>query len=338
MSWDSARGEGTPPEILLVEDDAALRNLLTSMLCGMGYGVRAVGTIADAIEHVGAAPPDLVMLDLHLPDGSGHHLLETVRAFPRTRFLPVIMMTGLGTRADRLRALGAGVTDFLTKPFDPEELTTRIRALLQLKSFADRLEEAEEVIVALARSIDARDPYTAGHSERVSRYATRLAIRIGLSEAEGAAVQRGGLFHDIGKIAIRDAVLLKPDRLTEAEYEEMKQHPVQGGRLIGHLQTLASTMPVVYHHHERLDGSGYPDGLSGDQIPMVARVTTIADVFDALTTARPYRPAFTFEEALAIMNNEARKGWWDPALLAEFSPLADELGGEAPADAPAAVG
>lgn len=170
--------------------------------------------------------------------------------------------------------------------------------------------------------IDARDPYTRGHSERVSANAGLLAERIGLSGPEIYAVRRGALFHDIGKIAVRDAVLLKPARLTPEEFDEIKRHPMAGCEIVKHLRTLAFALPIVSHHHERWDGSGYPDGLAGESIPLVARVTSIPDVFDALTTERPYRGASSTEEALAIMDDEARRGWWERRLLEEFRPLA----------------
>lgn len=311
-------GASLGPRVLLVEDDAPLCGLLAYMLHGLGYSVQVEGTAGAALDAIGAHPPDLILLDLNLPDRTGQHVLEVIRAGDHTRFLPVIVMTGAGTREDRLRALGAGVTDFLIKPFDPEELMVRIKALLQLKFFTDELEQATDVVIALARTIDARDPYTAGHSERVAELAGWLGESIELSKPHLTAVRLGARFHDIGKIGIRDSVLLKPGPLTEQERQEMRRHPGDGWRLIGHLRSLLSTRAVLCHHHERLDGSGYPDGLSGDSIPITARIVSIADVFDALTTPRPYRAAFPQEEAIAILQNETRKGWWDAGLLDAF--------------------
>jgi putative two-component system response regulator len=206
----------------------------------------------------------------------------------------------------------------VAKPFAAEELLARLKSLVQMKRFTDALEHAEHVIVALARAIDARDPYTARHSERVSTYAGRLGAATGLTGLDLEAVRRGGLFHDIGKIAIRDAVLLKPARLTPEEFAEIRRHPVVGRELLSGMKTLAFALDVVYGHHERLDGSGYPDGVAGESIPLTARVTTIADIYDALTTARVYRAALTRAEALTIMGEEARRGWWDPRLLDVF--------------------
>jgi cyclic di-GMP phosphodiesterase len=206
----------------------------------------------------------------------------------------------------------------VAKPFAAEELLARLKSLVRMKRFTDALEHAEHVIVALARAIDARDPYTAQHSERVSTYAGRLGAAIGLKDLDLEAVRRGGLFHDIGKIAVRDAVLLKAARLTPEEFAEIRRHPVVGRELLSGMKTLAFALDVVYGHHERLDGSGYPDGVAGESIPLTARVTTIADIYDALTTARVYRAALTRTDALAIMETEARRGWWDPRLLDAF--------------------
>jgi putative two-component system response regulator len=314
----SLAGASPRPRVLLVEDDAPLCGLLAYMLHGLGYAVHTEETAGAALDAIRTQSPDLVLLDLNLPDGTGQRVLESIRASEHTRFLPVIVMTGGGTREDRLRALGAGVTDFLQKPFDPEELMVRIQALLELKSFTDELEQATDVIAALARTIDARDPYTAGHSERVADYATRLGERIALPDTLLVAVRLGARFHDIGKIGIRDSVLLKPGPLSDKERREMQKHPADGWQLVRHLHSLRGTEPVLCHHHEKLDGSGYPDGLDGDSVPLTARIVSVSDVFDALTTARPYRAAFTLEEALAIMADEARKGWWDAELLDAF--------------------
>lgn len=307
--------------LLVVDDDAQVRTLLASLLTSEGYAVDSAASAEEAEERLAAAAPDLVLLDLHLPGKSGLDFLAALRDEPSRRLLPVVMLTGEGSRDEKLQAIRTGITEFLTKPFDPGELAARVRSLVQLKFFTDELEEAERVIVALARAVDARDPYTAAHSERVSRYATRLGERIGLTNSDLAAVRRGGLFHDLGKISVPDAILRKPRKLTRKEFDEIKKHPVQGRELIRSMKSLAYALPVVYHHHEKFDGSGYPDGLSGESIPLVARVATLADVYDALSSARPYRGALTRKESLAIMESETRKGWWDRRLFDEFKAL-----------------
>lgn len=317
--------EETPGSVLVVDDDAQVRGLLVALLKPRGYVTRTAGSAEEAQEQLKGFRPDVILLDLHLPGRSGQDVLAELRADPVTRLLPVIMITGGATGEERLRAMAGGVTDFLAKPWAPAELLARIRSLVQMKRFTDALEHAEHVIVALARAIDARDPYTAQHSERVSVYAGRLGANIGLTGFELDAVKRGGLFHDIGKIAIRDAVLLKPSRLTSEEMAEIRKHPVVGRELLSGMKTLSFALDVVYGHHERLDGSGYPEGLTGESIPLTARVTTIADIYDALTTARVYRAALTRAEALAIMAEEARRGWWDMRLLDTFRGVLERL-------------
>ncbi|HKA35815.1 MAG TPA: HD domain-containing phosphohydrolase [Thermoanaerobaculia bacterium] len=322
MSSDPFPGSAT---ILVVDDDEQIRGLIARLLKPLRHAVLEAGSAEEAEDRLAGITPDLVLLDMQMPGKSGHELLSEIRANPRTRLVPVVMITGAATHDLKLKAIQSGVTDFIAKPFSPEEIVARARALLELKFATDALEDAEQVIIALARTIDARDRYTYGHSARVSLYAGLLGERIGLEDRALAAVRRGGLFHDFGKIAVRDAVLLKPSKLTAAEYAEIQRHPREGRELLRNMKTLAHAMAVVYHHHERMDGSGYPDGLSGEAIPITARVTTIADVFDALTTARVYRGALSREEALRIMRDEVRKGWWDGRILDELQAVLETL-------------
>jgi cyclic di-GMP phosphodiesterase len=311
--------------VLVIDDDEQIRGLIVRLLKPMGHTIMEAGSAEEAQEKLAAASPDVVLVDMQLPGRSGHDVLAQIRADPRTRLIPVVMITGVATHERKLKAIQAGVTDFIAKPFSPEELVARVRALLELKFVTDALEDAEQVIIALARTIDARDRYTYGHSARVSLYAGLLGDRIRLEGRDLATVRRGGLFHDFGKIAVRDAVLLKPAKLTVEEYAEIQRHPTEGRNLLQNMKTLAHAMGVVYHHHERMDGSGYPEGLAGEDIPVTARVTTIADVFDALTTARVYRGALSRRDALDIMGQEVRKGWWDGRLLEEFLGVLDGL-------------
>jgi putative two-component system response regulator len=314
---ETLRGSGRGL-ILVVDDDEQVRGLLSHLLRVTGHLVEEEGSAEAAEEKLQTLTPDLILLDMQLPGKSGMDLLSIIRADPRLRLTPVVMLTGAATQARKVRAIEAGVTDFLAKPFSNVELAARVRALLQLKFATDALEDAEQVIVSLAQTIDARDPYTYGHSARVSFYADLLGERIGMDDRSLEAVRRGGLFHDFGKIAVRDGVLLKPGKLTPEEYAEIKRHPRKGRDLLQNMKTLHHALDVVHHHHERMDGSGYPEGLMGESIPLTARVTTIADIFDALTTARVYRGALSRERALGIMAEEVQKGWWDGRLLEEF--------------------
>jgi putative two-component system response regulator len=310
---DAGRGR-----LLVVDDDEQVRGLLVKLLRITGHVVEEASSAEEALPKLKANPPDLILLDMELPGRSGLDLVPEIRALPLHRLTPIVMLTGAATQARKVRAIEAGVTEFLSKPFSNVELAARVRALLGFKHATDALENAEKVIFSLAQTIDARDAYTYGHSARVSLYAGLLGERLGLDPWQLAVVRRGGLFHDFGKIAIRDRVLLKPGKLTEEEYAEIKRHPTKGRDLLGNMKTLGPALDVVYHHHERMDGSGYPDRLTGESIPITARITSIADVFDALTTARVYRGALTREDTLRIMADEVKKGWWDGQLFDEF--------------------
>jgi putative two-component system response regulator len=195
---------------------------------------------------------------------------------------------------------------------------------LNLKSYTDELERAESVVFALARSIEGKDPYTEGHCERLAEYSSRLGKRIGLSSELITALRWGGIVHDIGKVAVPEAILLKPGPLTPEEWEVMRLHPVIGERICSPLRSFRYVLPIIRHHHERFNGSGYPDGLEGEKIPVTARVLQLADVYDALTTERPYKRALTQDEAMATMEQEVQRGWWDPTLFAQFRQMMAE--------------
>ena len=302
---------GLAGRILIVDDEVSVRGLLKRMLEPAGYAVEEFGAAETALHKIRTDPPDLVFLDLNLPDRNGHEVLEEIRAEPATRLLPVIMLTGLATTAEKIRAHREGVTDFVAKPFSPEELLPRVRSLVMLKQFADEHEHAERVILTLAKTIDARDPYTAGHSGRVAEYADRLGRLMGIEAGARTDMRRGALFHDLGKIVIPDSVLRKPGALTTAEREVIQEHPSVGHELLAPMKTMRKSLPVVYHHHEKLDGSGYPAGLVDAEISMAVRIVTVADVFDALTSDRVYRSALKIETAFEILTEGVEKGWWD---------------------------
>ncbi len=319
-----------PATVLVVDDEDAVRKLLRSLLLPEGFRVKEARNASEAEDLLALAGVDVVVLDVNMPGRSGLDLLRQLRAGPATRLLPVVMLTGSATPDKRLTAIEEGVTDFLAKPFSADELVARVHALVRMKRYTDALEDAEKVIVALARTVDARDRSTLHHSERVAFLAGRLAGAVGMTGIELDAVRRGGLFHDIGKIAVRDAVLLKPGRLTAEEYAEIQRHPIEGRRLLEGMKTLSFALDVVYYHHEKMDGSGYPEGLQGEAIPLTARVTTIADIYDALTTPRTYRLAMSPEAALKEMASEVERGWWDSRLFREFGAVLPGLMEEDP--------
>jgi putative two-component system response regulator len=304
--------------VLVVEDDRATRDLLVRMLTRESCDTEAVSDAEQGRALIDRRPPDLVLLDVGLPGMDGFDLCQEIKQNVATRLIPVVLVTGANDRQSRIRGIDAGADDFIAKPFDAEELKARLRSLIRLKRYTDELDSAESIILSLALTIEARDADTDGHCERLARYATALGARLGLGAEEQAALYRGGFLHDVGKIGIPDAILLKPTPLTPDEYEVMKRHTVIGHRLCGELRSLRLARSIVRHHHERLDGSGYPDGLVGDAIPLLAQIVGIADTYDAMTTDRPYRAARPPEAAYQALADEANQHLRRSDLVSAF--------------------
>jgi len=307
--------------VLVVDDEPSNRELLIAILeaDGLEVGIAQDGT--SGIAQVAAFDPDLILLDINMPGTSGLDVCYKLKSDPDTRLIPIVLVTGLSAVEDRVRGLQCGADDFLTKPIERSELVARVRSLISLKSFTDELERAETVLYALARSIEAKDPYTHGHCERLSQYSVKLGVKLGQAEEQLTALRRAGIVHDIGKVAVPDAVLLKPGRLNEEERVIMQQHPGVGEQICLPLKSFGHVLPIIRHHHERADGTGYPDGLKGPQIPVTAKILQVVDVFDALSTVRPYKAALTADEALKIMNEEVARGWWDPDIFSQFQEM-----------------
>ena len=305
--------------ILLAEDDETTARLLRRMLSRDGHHVTVVTSGDDALKSCAAAPPDLVIVDLVSSRGGNLDVCRTLKQHPSTRFIPIIIVTSQLDREERLSGIDAGADDFIGKPFDLPTLQARIRSLVKLKRQTDELESAEAVILGLGATIEARDPCTRGHCQRLAAYATSLGKSLGLGDEDLAALERGGFLHDIGKIGVPDAVLLKEGRLSADESKVMRAHPVIGDGLCTGMRSLQTVRPIVRSHHERLDGTGYPDGLKNTQVPLLAQIVSIVDIFDALTTERPYREAMTRGDALDVLGDEAAKGWRDRALVDAFA-------------------
>jgi len=301
--------------VLVVDDVPENRHLLERLLAGEGYQVSSAADGAIALGMVEAEPPDLIVSDIDMPNVDGIEFCRRVKENPDTRFVPFILITGLTDRASRIAGIEAGAEDFLGKPFDSQELKARVRSLLRLKRYTDELDSAESVILSLALTVEARDPYTHGHCQRLAAYALLLGERIGASDEQLAALNRGGYLHDVGKIGVPDAVLFKPSSLTPEEYAVLKRHTVIGDRLCGDLRALALVRPIVRHHHERLDGSGYPDGLRGDAVPLLAQIIAVVDEYDAITTSRPYRQALPPDRAFEQLSKDVKKGLLNPELV-----------------------
>jgi putative two-component system response regulator len=305
-------------KILIVDDESGARAALEFLLRREGFEVRDAADGPAAIQECATFRPDLILLDIMMPGMDGFEVCRHIKATPETRLTPVVLITGLTATEDRIMGINSGADDFLSKPIDLNELLARTRSLLRLKQYTDELENAEAVLFSLAHSIEARDPYTHGHCERLAEMSARMGEQLGVTEEQIKALRRAGVVHDIGKVAVPDSILLKPGPLTSDEAKVMQKHPVVGERICAPLKTFRLVLPIIRHHHEKHNGTGYPDGLSGDEIPLTARILQLSDVYDALTTDRPYKVAFTPEVALDLMEEEAGRGWWDRSLFEAF--------------------
>ena len=307
--------------VLVADDSEANRDLLSDLLSAEDYRVVCASDGEQALGHVAGGAIDIALLDVMMPGRTGFEVCQVMKSRPETRLIPVVLLTSLNSDADRIHGIMCGADDFLSKPMNKHELLARVNSLVRLKQFTDELDNAENVLFSLALSIEAKDPYTEGHCDRLSKYSVALAEKLGLPENLRVALRRGGLVHDIGKLAVPERILLKPGPLTPEERKIMEQHTIAGERICAPLRSFRHVLPIIRHHHEKWDGSGYPDGLKGEQIPLTARILQTTDIYDALTTDRPYRKALPSENAIAIMRAEVKRGWWDASILCEFESI-----------------
>ena len=306
------------PTILVVEDEPHIRDVLSGLLGALGYRLLMAVSAEQALDALDVVSPDLVLTDVHLGAMSGIELCARLKADPRYELMPVVILTAVGDLEARVAGLAAGADDFFTKPVEFVELRTRLAALLRVKMLLGQLERAEAVITTLALTIEARDPYTLGHCDRLSRYAVALGQALGLDHEMLRALRLGGYLHDLGKIAVPDGILLKPGPLDPMEQERIRAHPGAGSDLVLGLRSMELVRPIMRHHHEKWDGSGYPDGLKGAAIPLGARIISVVDVFDALHTERPYKAALPRSEAVSLLIRETDAGYWDPKVVETF--------------------
>lgn len=308
--------------VLLVDGDSSNREGWEALLLNHGYKVFLAENGKTAIAQCSRIQPDLILIQGSLPDVSGAEVCGKLKSDPATRFAPVVLMLPAADPEHMRSREALDADDFWARPGSRWEALNRIQAVLQLKSCIDQ--QAESVVLSLARSIEAKDPTTAGHSERVLQYAVQLGRSLEMNNDDLQALWLACIVHDIGKVAVPDCILFKPGRLTSEEMEIMRQHPVIGENICAPLRSFRDALPFIRHHHERMDGTGYPDGLAGAEIPLAARILQVADVYDALTSNRPYRRALTPEMAFSVMATEVERGWLDCALVSQLMEICEQ--------------
>lgn len=303
------------PRILIVDDNKVNIELLKAQLKSYNYTIEMALDGEEALEKISKNPPDMVLLDLMMPKISGYEVCRSIKQNKDTQFIPVIVITALQELDDKLKAIELGADDFLVKPFNKLELITRIKSLLRVKELHDDLDTSESILFSLVEALEAKDIYTRGHSERVSKLSIEMAKKMNVPTRELESIRKGGLLHDIGKIGVREEILLKPNRLTSEEMEHVRSHPRRGFEICQPLKSLEESLTCIRSHHERFDGGGYPDGLKGNEIPLNGMIMAVADSYDAMTTDRPYRKALPQETAVKIFSDEISSGQWNPEIV-----------------------
>ncbi|BAZ14152.1 two-component response regulator [Calothrix sp. NIES-4071] len=311
--------DGDTPKVLVVDDHAASRMTSVALLAMEGYEIIEADSGFSAIEQIVNSSPDLILLDVMMPGMDGFEVCQRIKQNEQTRLIPVIFITALNDKRSRIHGIEVGADDFLTKPFDRLELAARVKSLVRQKRLNEDLDHAEKVLFSMARAVESRDPNTGDHCERLVQLGKAFGEYLKLSRNQIRDLMWGGYLHDIGKVGIPDAILLKCGKLTTEEWEIMRQHVLIGERICQALRSTRGVIPIIRHHHERWDGSGYPDGLKGSEIPELAQIFQTVDIYDALTSERPYKKAYTPEEALSIMKQETELGWRNPELMDKFT-------------------
>ena len=317
--------DAEPPKVLVVDDHTASRMTAVALLAMEGYTVVEADSGFVAVELVKRQQPDLILLDVMMPGMDGFEVCQLLKQDENTRLIPVIFITALNDRRSRIRGIEVGADDFLTKPFDRVELVARVKSLVRQKRLNEDLDHAEQVLFSIARAIESRDPNTGDHCERLVDLGQAFGEYLNLSRCQIRDLRWGGYLHDIGKVGIPDTVLLKQGKLTPEDWVIMKQHVLIGEKICQPLRSMQGVIPIIRHHHERWDGSGYPDGLKGNEIPYLAQIFQIIDIYDALTSERPYKKAFSAEEALCVMLDETEAGWRNPQLVNQFAEFVLDL-------------
>jgi putative two-component system response regulator len=327
-----------PSTILIVDDEAGGRYTLESILEEQGYHIEMAENGREALEKARQLLPDVILLDVMMPDMDGFEVCQRVRKDPVLAEIPIIMLTALDDRKSFLTGLESGADDYITKPYDRHELRARLLGITRLNRYKKLLDERANIekvheqllaaydatIAGWSHALDLRDKETEGHSQRVTDLSERLARMMGVSEVDLHNMRRGALLHDIGKLGVPDSILLKPDKLTEEEWDVMRKHPQYAYDMIYPIEYLRPSLDIPYSHHEKWDGTGYPRGLKGEEIPLTARIFAVMDVWDALTSDRPYRPAWSEEKAFEYIREQSGKHF-DPRVAELFFKMMDEI-------------
>lgn len=314
-SWENKQAK-----VLAVDASRENLELIQALLSVDGYQVITASNGAEALVMVEKESPDLILVDATMPKMDGFEVCALLKSKEETRLIPVVLVTPVEETEHKIRGFEAGVDDFLHRPINSVELLARVKCLVRTKRLNDELVNVENAIIALATAIEAKDPYTEGHVERVASYALTLGKEVRLAPWELRALHKAAILHDVGKIGVDESILLKPGSLTEEEFNQLKTHTIIGERICRPLGRNRLILEVIRHHHERYDGKGYPDGLAGEDIPIAARIMAVVDAYDALTSDRPYRARRSQEQAVEILKQEAGKQF-DPKIATAFISL-----------------
>ncbi|MFH1077088.1 MAG: HD domain-containing phosphohydrolase [Pseudomonadota bacterium] len=318
----SATVSSKKPQVLVVDNELQNQKLLKRLLTSQGYDVTTTSSGPNALYIMEKVDIDIVLLDVMMPEMDGYEICRRIKQNELWRLIPVVLVTAMEGTDAKLEGINAGADDFLTKPFNRTELLARTKSLINVKRLNHNLISIENVLLSLANLVEAKDSYTEGHIQRVGTLSVDLGKKMGLQPDDIEALRLGGILHDIGKIGVASEILNKPGRLTSEEFEVMKSHSSIGYTICMPLKsTIGSALEVIRHHHEKLDGSGYPDGLRGDEISMPTRIMAVTDIYDALTTDRPYRKGMPREKAISILRDEAGQGKLDKTVVEQLVDL-----------------
>lgn len=306
------------PSVMVVDDLQPNLELMEAIFQRAGLQVYSALNAEAALSIYKSEHIDISVLDVMMPGINGFELCRRLKNFTETEFHPVVLITALNDKKNRISGLEAGADDFITKPFDTQELLAKIRSLLRLKELHEQLDHSENIIFSLVLTLEARDHYTKGHSTRVGDLATEFGAFLGFSSRDQGVLKKAGVLHDIGKMLLSEEIIKKPSSLTSKEAEEIRRHPTLGEEICKPLKSLREILPGIRHHHERWDGSGFPDNLHGSAIPLMARILSILDAFDAMVSIRPYRGSKSWADVISIMEQEKLSGQWDPELTGMF--------------------